>query len=93
MQIRLTYCGQARTLAGTATESVTIPEAATAAQAVQAGSAIADNEQVRELLLTPDGKVRGNILLVVRDESCPPDEPGRLRDGDELTILTALSGG
>ena len=92
MKVTVTYYGQFRQVAGVEKEAVDIDEGGGIAD-VAAKLVEKHGEAVQNILLTQDNKVRGNLLVTVNDESIDADNQVPLKDGDEISLHTALSGG
>ncbi len=91
MKITITYFGQARTLAGTRTEVVEVPDEATLQVAVGrvAGT---HGEPFDRLVFDADGSPKRSVLLAVNDAVPPPGAAAALKDGDEISVQTAIAG-
>ncbi len=92
MRITIAYFGQARVLAGLRTERVEVSDGASPGEALRrvAGT---HGEPFDRLLFNEQGQLRRSVLLAIGDAVCGPDEKGTLKDGGELTVQTAISGG
>ena len=92
MKITITYFGQARTLAGTRTEIVEVPDDATP-QIVVSSIAGKHGETFDRLVFDTDGHAKKSVLLAVNGSVPAPGKPVALKDGDEITVQTAIAGG
>lgn len=92
MRITIAYFGQARLLAGTRTEQVEVPEGTSPGEALR-GVAGKHGAEFDRLLFNEQGQLRRSVLLAVGNAACGADEKGVLKDGDEMAVQTAISGG
>jgi molybdopterin converting factor small subunit len=92
MRITIAYFGQARVLAGTRTEQVEWPDGASPGEVLR-NLAGKHGEAFDRLLFNEQGQLRRSVLLAVGSTTCGADEKGLLKDGDELAVQTAISGG
>lgn len=88
MSVTVTYAGQARDAAGTASELAAAGDVASLLR-----DAAARHPALRPLLLRPDGSPHPSLLVVVGDEQVRIDDPRPLRDGDVVTVMTPIAGG
>lgn len=89
MNVGVRFLAQLRQSAGRAAERLDLdgtPDVAALVRALAANDA-----RLAGVLLTPDGRVQPTLLLFIGDEQVRPDRP--LRDGDEVTLMTPISGG
>jgi len=92
MKITITYFGQARTLAGTRNEVIKVSDDATPQKAVE-GLAGKHGEAFDRLVFDTNGHPQKSVLLAVNG-SVPASGPSvALKDGDEITVQTAIAGG
>ena len=92
MNIKVQYFGQARSIAQIDCETITIGEAGLIRDVVAAVST-RHGEAMRDLLLSGDGSPRQSILTPINGKVAADDEPGLLKDADELAIYTPIAGG
>ena len=92
MNITLNYTTQVKAALGFATDSVEVESGCTVSQLL---SAVAEKhgDTFRELVLTDDGQLLPSIVLCLGDAQVGFDAPNELVEGDEITILSAISGG
>jgi MoaD family protein len=91
MNIRVGYYGQARDIVGVEREDVEVGEDASIQDAVVA--VVDRHMKLKDLLLSSDGALRKSVLLPVNDEVVDTVASGVLKDGDELSVFPAVSGG
>ena len=91
MKLKITYSGQARSTAGCANEVVELPAAATLRELL-AVIAARHGERMTSLL---NVKERGTpaVLVFVGEEQVTWDAPRPLNDGDEIMLVSPISGG
>ncbi len=92
MKVTVEYFAQARHAAGVAREEVETAEPCTV-QALVTELARRRGGRLASLLLTADGRLSSGVLLAVGARQVPADEPLPLRDGDEVLVMPAVSGG
>lgn len=90
MRITVRYTAQVREAAGTPSEEIELPSAATVRELVKSVAARHD-ERFRNIVLGADGEAHGSILLVAGGEQVRADRA--LRDGETVTIMAPISGG
>jgi molybdopterin converting factor small subunit len=86
--VTVTYAGQAREAAGTASETSSAADVAALVRDVAAR-----HPALKALLLRADGSPHPSLLIVVDDEQVRVDDPRPLRDGQAVTVMTPISGG
>jgi molybdopterin converting factor small subunit len=92
MKVTVEYFAQAREAAGVVREVIDVavpctPQMLITQLAQERGGRLAS------LLLTGDGRLSSGVLLVVGNRQVPVDELLTLRDGDEVLVMPAVSGG
>ncbi len=92
MKVRVWYTTQLKAALGRASESVEVEPPATLGKlleqlAQQYGAAFQD------LVLDASGQLRPSILLCIGDAQADADPGVALGEGDEVTIVSAISGG
>lgn len=92
MKVTVHLLGQARQLAGTSSFTADLPTGTSVDDALPAILAAAD-PRLATILATSDGTLRPSVLAILHDEVIDPNQPGLLREGDELSLLPAMSGG
>ena len=92
MNVTVKYMAQARAAAGTSSETVALPDGATAATLFRQ-LAEKHGEALKALLLDGEGNPHPSILFVVGDEQVRLDDPRMLKADDVVSILTPISGG
>ncbi len=90
MNIKISYYGQSRQLAGKGDEQLDAEDNVTA-NAVLKILSEKYGEAFSTLVLSDEGVLRKSILLSVNDEITDPNQT--LSDNDELSLYPALSGG
>ena len=89
MQIQVTFTTQVKAALGTDAESVSLEEGATVWDAIQ--KLAVDHQDVFSKYVLAGESLLPSILMSVNDRQVAMDE--RLSDGDQLTLLSAISGG
>ncbi|MCE9557133.1 MAG: MoaD/ThiS family protein [Planctomycetes bacterium] len=92
MRLTIVYTTQLKAALGTGTESVDIAQPKTTADLLIA-LAEKHGEEFRRLALDSAGRPLPSLLICVGDEQIAPAAPLSLKDGDTITILSAISGG
>ena len=89
MQIKVSFTSQLKAALGKGDESITLPENATVQDAIDALSKSYVDE-FQQFVVT-DGRLMPSILTSVNDQQV--DCSAELQDGDNLILLSAISGG
>jgi molybdopterin converting factor small subunit len=92
MKVRVNYTTQLKAALGRGTEEVDLPDSSTLPQLLQRLTEI-HGTAFRDLALDGQGRPLPSILLCIGDEQVDGDSASQLKDGDEVTILSAISGG
>jgi molybdopterin converting factor small subunit len=92
MHVSVRYMAQLRKAAGVDSDALELPEGSTPAD-LAAAVAGRHGEALRRLLLDGAGRLHPAILVFVGDVQADPDDPGPLRDGDVVTLLSPVAGG
>lgn len=92
MNITITYYGQARILAGTRSETVQVPDNATPLAALRTIAA-SHGEAFDQLIFSPEGLLKRSVLLAVNGVVPRPGSESCLKNGDEISVQTAIAGG
>lgn len=92
MQVTINLLGQLRHLAACDAVSLEIPDGATVAEAV---FALGAEQGAAFLAIVSDeaGALRPSLMVLHNDMPIDKAVPPALRAGDEITLLTAISGG
>lgn len=90
--IRVVYSGQLRTAVGRSSEEVELASPPTVAHLLDRLVEV-HGPAVGERILAGPGQLRTGILLCVGATHIGDDLSQRLSEGDEVTILMAISGG
>ena len=88
MKITFTYFAQIRQLAGTESETVEVPDGATAFEALKN---VDHGEAFRALLFDESGELRPVILLIINEVLTAADHV--LKDGDKVQLFSPVAGG
>jgi molybdopterin converting factor small subunit len=92
MKVRVSYTTQLKAALGFGSEMVELPPSATLPQLL-ARLSETHGATFRDLVLENEGRLLPSILLCVGDQQVDIDTVSALKDGDEVTILSAISGG
>ncbi len=92
MNLKVVYYGQIRDLVEVDHERVDVGDECSAVEAVKK-VAKAHGATFEKMVLTPEGEVRGSVLVSINGEVVDAEAPAKLRDGDEVAIFTAVAGG
>ena len=92
ISVTLSYHAQVRAAAGVESEKVELPAAADLPAAVRAAAAL-HKDDFRKLVLDEAGDVRPSLLVLVNGVPAPHSGTKALADGDEVGLLSAVSGG
>lgn len=92
MKVRVLYTTQLKMALGLAGEDVILNDGGTLAQLVEQLSQ-RHGARFRNLMMDGQGKLLPSILLCLGNEQAIDGTSLRLSDGDEVTILSAISGG
>lgn len=90
MQIEIEYGTQVRVASGVSREQLTIDSRATPAALLQQ---LTDRHSALSAWIEPTGKPRPGLLVFVNDRSLDDVERSQLHDGDQVALLTLVSGG
>lgn len=92
MRIRLNYMSQLKTALGRTSDTAELPDGATVRALVE--RLVEQNRpELSELLCEPCGALRRSLVVCVGGRQVPLDHPAPLADGDEVLLLTPISGG
>ena len=92
MKIRLLYTAQLKAALGTSEEWIELPSGSTLSDCLEALLA-RHGEVLRTMLFDQDQNRWSSILPCIGNEQVPIDHPVPLSEGDEITLLSAISGG
>ena len=92
MKLRVSYSGQARAAAGCGSEEFELPASATLRDLLQA-IASRHGEHMKALLEINPARCAPAVLTFVGEEQVRWDAPPMLNDGDEIMLLSPISGG
>lgn len=92
MTVRIHYMTQVRAVLGLAGEEVELAEPSPAASVLNA-LAECHGDRFREIVLDAEGRLRPSVLVCLGDEQLDASLQTLVKPGDELTILSAISGG
>jgi molybdopterin synthase sulfur carrier subunit len=92
MQIRIELFSLAREVIGEPQLMVEVPEGSTVLQLI---SHLAEQkgEKFARLIRKPDGSFSSSIAIALNDQQISLTDPIPLSEGDEISILPAISGG
>ena len=89
MNVTVNFTTQLKAAIGSAEQVITLSEGATAEQAIKS-LAEQHSEHFSKFVLS-NGQLMPSILLALNDQQVDAD--AKLKDGDVLTLLSAISGG
>lgn len=92
MKITVHLLGQLRHIAGRDSVAASAPDTATVRDVVGLVAAGYD-ASFREIVFALDGAFRPSLMVLHNEIPIDKDMPPKLRDGDQITLLTAISGG
>ncbi len=92
MKINVQYMAQLKHSAGTASETVELPDDADLAGLLNALSQ-QHGDPLRSLLLSNGGCIQPAMLIFVNDQQARQDDAIALRDNDTITLLSPIAGG
>jgi len=92
MRVNVQYAAQIKTAAKVPGCRVEVPQDTQLLDLVKQLAADGTDE-LRNLLLDPQGAVHPTLLLFVGDELVPRAVPRPLRDGETVAIMSPMSGG
>ncbi|MGI9457775.1 MAG: MoaD/ThiS family protein [Aeoliella sp.] len=92
MQIRISYATQIRQLTGASSEMLTLEESSSVQDLVDV-LCNRHGDDLRAALCESGGQLRRSLILCINDQHVLDVDQQRLTDGDELLIMSALSGG
>jgi len=92
MKVTVRYSAQARHAAGRAFEEIELG-VPISIKALLAHLAEKNENGLRNLLVDANGNSRAAVLVFVNDEQMQPGASDQIKDGDEVEILSPISGG
>jgi len=92
MKVTFKYFAQVRQATGTESEQLVLDDGADMAAALSAAAG-RHGEAFKKLVLDEFGVVRPSMLVLVNGVPAPRGGQRKLADGDEVTLLSAVSGG
>jgi molybdopterin converting factor small subunit len=92
MKIGMSYFAQIRVAAGMEGETFNLPAGSGLAGAV-AAAAERHGGEFKALVLDDGGAVRGSVIALVNGVPVPRSGGRPLKDGDAVSLLSAVSGG
>lgn len=92
MNIRVTLSGQLKRAAGFSEQRLILAQGADDTTAIRR-LAESGPEPLRRILLTESDSVQPTLLRFVNDQMVPTGQCVVLQDGDELAVMTPISGG
>ncbi|MDP7266717.1 MAG: MoaD/ThiS family protein [Pirellulales bacterium] len=92
MQIHVLYTAQLKDAAGAAEQMIILPDRSTVRRCLSEIVQI-HGEALRTMLFDSEENLLPSVLLCLGDEQISIDHASPLSDGDELTLLSAISGG
>ena len=92
MNVTFLYFAQVRAAAGTDAEKIDLPDGADLKAAMSAAVEI-HGEALGALVIDGDGAIQASLLVLVN--GLPADRSGSaaLKDGDQISLLSAVAGG
>lgn len=92
MKVRVHYTTQLRTAVGRATDEVELGQAATLGNLLEQ-LASRHGGEFRDMILDDSGSLLPSVLVCIGDTQTQPDIETRLNEGDDVTLLSPISGG
>lgn len=92
MRITVQYTTQIKTALGAASEEIELPDGATLPELIMQLVA-RRGDPLESLLLDDRGRPLPSIIFCVGDQQIDYHSPVPLAEGDEVTLLSAISGG
>jgi molybdopterin converting factor small subunit len=92
MRLTIIYTTQLKSALGIGSEAIDIPPPPTPA-ALLTTLAEMHGAEFRRLTLGASGQPLASLIVCVGDQQVPVAAPVQLKDGDTITILSAISGG
>jgi len=92
MQIHVLFTAQLKDAAGAAGQMIDLPDQSTVRHLLTEIGQM-HGERLRAMLFDSEGELLPSILLCLGNEQISIDHASLLSDGDELMLLSAISGG
>ena len=92
MKITVNYFGQLRQITGKDTDGEDCPEQ-TGLAALISNLALRYGDKFSRIVLDEAGQLRPSILISVNGNIVDKKSPPALKDGDQVSLLTAMAGG
>jgi molybdopterin converting factor small subunit len=92
MRVDFHYFAQVRASAEKETETLEVSEEATVLEAILSASEH-HQQTFRDLLFEQERKLRGSVVVLLDGQPVPKPEETPLREGQEISLLTAVAGG
>jgi molybdopterin converting factor small subunit len=92
MKVSFQYFAQVRKAAGIDSEDLEVAPDADLAAALTA-AAEKHGDAFRAVVLDEEGKPQPSVILLVNGQAARRDDPPQIRDGDSISLLSAVAGG
>lgn len=92
MTIHVVYVAQLKSVRGVEQETLEM-DGTPSVREVLDHLAGCNGPELRDMLLTGEGRVRPSLLLFAGDRQVDPESPEPLTDGQTLTLLSPMAGG
>ncbi len=92
MKVRVHYTTQLKTAVGRTTDEVELGDTATLGTLLEQLTRRHGGE-FRDMILDGSGRLLPSVLVCIGDAQTEPDIRTRLNEGDDITLLSAISGG
>ena len=91
MKVNVRYAAQARHAAGCSSETIELASPCSISELLL--KIAKQKEGLRNLLLDSNGNANGALLVFVNEEQISSRSPQQINDGDDVEILSPISGG
>lgn len=92
IQVTVKYMSRVKKAAGTSGENLSLPSPCTV-QALITERLCKENRPLSESLLSANGDIQEFLMIFVGDTKVDSKIPMMLKDGDEVLIMSPISGG
>ena len=92
MKVKVVYMTQVKSALGLPAELIEVQSPCTSRDLILQLANI-HGDKFRQLVMDDQGKLLPSILLCIGDKQIGSDQAVELKEGDEMTILSAISGG
>ncbi len=92
IKVHVSYMAQVKKMVGISSEDVEIDSKCTAQEMIQ-DQLCKKYPNMAEYILGKDGMIRPIILVFVGDDKLEVHIPRKLKNGDEITIMSPITGG